>query len=48
VGKVFRNREMVVEEEEWNETLHQFILPLTKGIADFDKSLYRSRLVSRM
>ncbi len=40
VEKFLETGKMVVEAEDWNKTLHQFILPLTKEYkVDFDKSL---------
>ncbi|HLG38505.1 MAG TPA: SNF2-related protein [Chitinophagaceae bacterium] len=40
VEKFLETGKMIVPEEEWNKTLHQFILPLTKEYkVDFDKSL---------
>lgn len=40
VEKFLESGKMTVDAEEWNKTLHQFILPLTKEYkVDFDKSL---------
>ncbi|MFI5131723.1 MAG: SNF2-related protein, partial [Chitinophagales bacterium] len=40
VEKFLETGKMAIVEEEWNKTLHQFILPLTKEYkVDFDKSL---------
>lgn len=40
VEKFLETGQMIIEPEEWNKTLHQFVLPLTKEHkVDFDKSL---------